>query len=479
MSERQDEVRAKAFGWGALASVVGLPSRLVVGKLLALWVGPVGEGLIAILMAHGRLWTTPLNVGSGPALVSNLADALAQGDRERAGQVIRTGWSVSWLLLLLALLAALLAWWAGPHADEASPALVSLAVVAVALGILMRVPMQTLVSAQRMAPVGRGSAFMAVLTLVLTGIGIVVAGVHGYFLATALVALGGMLWFLMAVRRELPWFTMGLGADRGVLGDMGKVWLSQSSVTLAENAGLAAIYVALQGTEAATEAVGWFAAAWGLSRVNMNLLMKSIGMFVFPRYAAAQSSEEALDEIRAAVALMMQLLPGAFVAAAVLRTWIVVGLKSEAYLPAADLLALLLIGDLFRTVNHLHNSTLLYRKHLVAYSVLPVFQWGLFVGGTYLATPVWGVLGVGCAYVMSSALSLLPGVGAVWWTLGRPSLRFVPQVALVVSLVGLAAWSTDRWPLLMPVVLLAAVAHASRSDLARLVLGRIARRLRR
>ena len=268
--------------------------------------------------------------------------------------------------------------------------------------------------------------------------------------------------------------------DRTVLMDMGRVSAAQSSLMVAENLGLGVVYFTLRNatsTSDGAEMAGLFAAAWGLGRANISLLMRSLGSFVHPRYAAAPSDEVALAEVGTAVELVLGVSLGTFMIIASLREPLFIVLKSSEYIPAAGLLMFFLVGDLARMCNWLHLSALLYRKHHLAYSVIALTTWGSFTSFCALLVPSQGLDGVGYAYLLSFGSNLALTTAVMWKVLGRPRLRYLPKLMGCIGTILAVGTLTSMVPWSRVVFVLVGAGLVASSPIARLVLQKILAKL--
>jgi len=481
--EEESEL-ASALGWGGFASLVNLVGMVAFGKVVGLVLGPIGEGYAAQLVAHSRLFASPLSVVGGPALVSNLAPALASGDQERASTTLQTATTLAAVMTPILVLLGTVVWsWNNENPALASTVLVAMALMAAAADITHNVPKQTLVASGSLNAVGRTIAGVAVAGATAGCVLVGAFGLWGYFVTPLVTASVATIAYVRTIRVVTPSLRFyPLKVDRGIAGDMVRVSMAQFSQLAAESLGMTLVYQTIR-SEAPMSGdllAGYFAAAWALGRTNISVVMQGVGLFIYPRYAAASSNQAVLHEIRRGCNMLQGMALGLFIAAAAVREPLIMIVKSAEYLPAATLFGFMLVVDLSRLMNILHGSALLYRKHNAAYAFMALSTWTIFVTAAFVLVPRFGLTGIAGAYALSFGTNIVLTSILMTRLIGRPNLAYLPRLLLsvgVLSVVIYTTTSTSWW--ISACWTVVGLGTASVSPLGKLLLGKVRQKLLR
>jgi O-antigen/teichoic acid export membrane protein len=417
---------ARVFSAGLVVSAATALVAILRAKVVAVWLGAPGLGLVAEVLQVVTLATLPATLVAGPALVRALAPLARDGADAAAVAEAQRAYDAAWTTALalgavgvaLAALWAPAAWGWGPGA----------AAWVAALGV-------SLVLAQGAAVVGRllstrgqvrafssGTLVSAALQAAGVALGVWVAGLPGFFvgsLVSALLALPA--WGLLARRAGTPlrlwprpvhsWPLLREAAQ------LGAATLAGSGAT---QLALLAIRGALSASGGAT-ANGLFQACWSIDGVIVQAVTSTLFGFIFPRYAAAATLDELRAEVDGAVGFVLRFAPPALLAAIALRTPVLQLLYAPEFAPAASLLGWILAGDIAKLASWTQGGVLLYRGHARTFVALQLVQASLLAGLSVVAIRSDGWTGAGWAYAATYGINLALTGGAMAWATGvRP-----------------------------------------------------------
>ena len=405
----------RAFGWGSSVSAVRLACSFLSIKVTAVVLGPAGLALVAQLGNLVALLQSTLGqalVTGSVRLAAEHADDAAMRARVRATALWLAVAVVGAAALALTMSAAPLARWL--LADEAYAVVIALVGLAVAAAVWADLLHGALGVSKELGLIGRTQIGAALLGLAVFapsawrwGLdGALWASLAVYALASVL-STALVLWRSKAVRPGEFFGRFDTGLARRLAGFYPMLIVNGALPPLA----LILVRDTL-GTTLGLEAAGLWQATWRLSEAYQMVIVSSVTLVFMPALGerAAQPAAWRHQVLRtlglaSAATAVLALLIG------LLREPIVHVVLSARFAPAADLMPLQLVGDVFRVAGWILGMALVAALR-TRWFVAVVLMWALaFVGGTRVLVPVLGLEAALWAYL---AAGVLQTALAVW-----------------------------------------------------------------
>jgi PST family polysaccharide transporter len=402
-----------AAALGVLTSGASLVFSIVRSKVTAIVLGPAGIGKVAEVMQIVTMANLPATMMTGPALVSGVAEAARRGDRVEVERIARTATTVAVGASILGGIIAVVAgyWLLPPPWGRSAWPFTILAALAALFGAWAAIPQQILTAHGRLARLTVVRLLVTSSAVLLLCGGTLLFGLTGQFVALALSAAIAVPIVAFALRRELGFFAMpsravdvafvrralAIGATAFVAGTAGQGVLFTIRWTLEAHGG--------------PQANGQFQAAYAIGATYFGIVLDGIGTYVLPRYAAAQTPAELAREMDAAAAFVFKMAPPAIFAAIAMRGLLVRALYSHRFDEANELVGLQMVADMARTIAWVQASPLLYRNRIRAYLITEACAVVLVAGGSVILVPIFGLNGVGYAYIlMYTSYAIFTGI---------------------------------------------------------------------
>lgn len=184
----------------------------------------------------------------------------------------------------------------------------------------------------------------------------------------------------------------------------------------------------VQGRLGAT-ALGHFGAVWTISGTYIAFIITAMSTDFYPRLAALDGDRPASvqlinDQLETAVMLALPILLGVQATA----PWLLPLLYSSEFTPAADLLRLQILGDLFKVLSFPLVMALLAAGRGLAYLLLELTIATLFLLMAWAGTAALGLQGAGIGYALTYAIYFIVLLLIARKTIG---FRFVREGRLV------------------------------------------------
>jgi O-antigen/teichoic acid export membrane protein len=391
-----------ATALGVLSSGVSLALSIVRSKVTAIALGPAGLGKVAEVLQIVTIANLPATMITGPALVSSVADAARRGDRAEVERIARTATTVAvGASVVGGIIAVVAGYWLlpAPWGHSAWPFTILAAATAL-FTAWAAISQQILTAHARLTRLTIVRLLMTVSAVALLCAGTLLLGLTGQFIAMAVAAMIAVPIAGLAVRRELGFFVwpsravdsafvrraLTIGATAFIAG-----WAQQGVLftvrwTLIAHGG--------------DEQNGQFQAAYAIGATYFGIVLDGIGTYVLPRYAAAQSAAELATEMEAAARFVFRMAPPAIFAAIAMRGLLVRALYSHRFDAANELVGLTMVGDMARSMAWVQASPLLYRNRIRAFAITEAFAGVMVAGGSLILVPIYGLNGVGYAYLI-------------------------------------------------------------------------------
>jgi PST family polysaccharide transporter len=391
-----------AAALGVLSSGASLVFSILRSKVTAIVLGPAGIGKVAEVMQIVSMANLPSTMMTGPALVSGVAEAARRGDRVEVERIARTATTVAvGASFVGGIIAVIAGYWLlpAPWGRSAWP-FTLLAAAAALFTAWAAIPQQILTAHARLTRLTVVRLLITSSAVALLCAGTLLLGVTGQFIALAIAAAIAVPIAAFALRREL-----GLGAWPSREVDAAFVRRATAigaTAFIAGCAGQGVLFTVRWTLEAhgGPQENGQFQAAYAIGATYFGIVLDGIGTYVLPRYAAAQTPAELAREMDAAARFVFRMAPPAIFAAIAMRALLVRALYSHRFDAANDLVGLQMVGDMARSIAWVQASPLLYRNRIRAFLITEAFAAAVVAGGTMILVPIYGLDGVGYAYLI-------------------------------------------------------------------------------
>lgn len=427
-------LRATSLIGGAtlFALVIGLARN----KAVALIGGPSAIGLLGLFTSLMTMGSSLATLGVDTSAVRQVAQQAH--DPKSVARVTRAVWTLAWFLALLGgaamwLFRQPLAEFAAGSTDyDADVGWLGIGVFATVLAATQTALFQSHAELGHVARVRVWGSLIATIAGIWAVYRFGAAGIA--FAVIALPIANAMVAFLL--RRRLPnadwrslfearltdqWLTLAtLGALvtlTNVVSSLSQVWV-RGVVT--QNMGLTA--------------AGLYHASWSVTWVNLSLVLNAMAADFFPRASKASDAKSASVILNQQLDVAFLLAVPALIGVALLAPLVLTILYSASFAQSALLLRLLLISGLLRIAAWALGYALLARGDRVFY-LLGEVAGAAALPLLWLATPAWGLAGVGVVAILSSLLCAV-----TYWIAGhsRHDMRLSSDNARTVAIAAVS-----------------------------------------
>lgn len=447
---------ARAFALFTGASILGSLTQLAKAKLTAVALGASGVGVLNQLTNVWSLFSVIASMGFYAGMVRHMSERWAVSDEQGFRSHVSSSTAV---LLLSSLVATFIGCLfsknvshfvfldAGARAD-----LVCMTLIAVPLFCMSQVYRAMLNAARSVRSLVRARVASDVLSVVLLAILIYPIGLRG-----AVLSFIGLHLLYMVFSLHYARHTFGSQRFKPKLTDFS--WLEvRKNVGYGFN-GLLTVTVGIGTSLLVSSRIigllgpsenGIYAMGLKVSTLFLGGLSATATGHYFPSLAGARTEEEMYRLIDKTMSLFFYLIPpivlGLMVAGEVLMRIV----SSEDFTPAAGLILLILPGDLFRVVAETLGVPLLVRRKLALQAGMYLMWAACFVALASTLLPMYGIMGVAAAYLVSQALHGTLVFCAIRWTVGYQisrSCNFTVVRGFALALGGATImWSVSGRP---------------------------------
>jgi O-antigen/teichoic acid export membrane protein len=432
----------KASGIVGGAQVVQILIKIVGTKFIALFLGPLGMGVIGLLSSTLSVVSGITGMGIGSSAVRDIALAVNKGEEEKISHTITALRRWVWVTGLLgtfivwAFASPLSQWTFG---DTSKSNLFRGVSVIVLLGQLSAGQTALLQGYRRLKEMALaavlGAAFGVIIDLPLYYF----LGEKGILFALLFSAITGLVfsWYFSQKISFTP-----ITQTWKQSWDIGLPMIQLGIMTVLS--GMVLTFSLLQvrilvGAQMGMEAVGQFQAGWGVSTVYLQLIFQAMSRDYYPRLSGVSNDPVKMTQLvneQLHLAILMATPMLAF--AIVLAPWIIPILYSAKFVDAIPQFQWLAFGTLFKVivwpVAFMLLATRSSKTFLFTEIVGAVGIWLI----SYVTLPVFGLDGIGIAYTCNYIIYL-----SVVWLLVRRMFNFRFDAYTLkmagVSLVGLLA----------------------------------------
>ncbi len=466
---------------GVVTSGVGVVLNIVRSKLIAVYVGPVGVGIVAEVTQLLTLVGVIATVANSPALLKWISESVRAGDPARLSRGLGTSLVMAGGLGGLATLACIAAgpWLLGGDWPVDLRLAIALSGVSVTLTALAGCLNAVHVGYSDARAIGLSSVIGAALSTVALAVGVWWAGLNGQFVALAIGSLAMVAVTAVFVLRrpsvriwpawdaDFAWQAVTIGASSLVAGYIAQGLLSAIRVLL-EREGHGQL---------GTELNGNFQAAYAIGTTYFSAVLQGIGQYYFPRYASARDADELTAEVHAAAGFVLRVTPPLVFLAITLREPLIAVMYDSRFTLAGQMLGYMLATDILKAVSWSYAGPLPMRGQVRAFlltesvalvvgvpMVAAAIHWlGPSAIGLGLLASTVVYLGVAAAVVsracgvtvapwhLATAAGLSVSAAAYAWMISLyPAVRWVGLVGILAgawwfgAIAAAMAWITPR-----------------------------------
>lgn len=390
----------------ALSVITRILTSVLLNKVVAVYVGPAGYGVIGQFQNLVGIVATLASGGVNTGVTRYTAEFSAHADRQRS--LWRTASGLGLIgagagAVVLVLARKPLARWALGNADYAdvpvwlAASLVFLVMNGLMLAILTgRKSVRSLVFANI-----AGSLVSAAVAAALVS----TRGLHGALvaIATSQAIACGVTLMVFRSGRTL--------AVRDLFGHMEPAMVKRlgayalMALTSALATPMAQLFIRDQlAVDLGWSGAGLWQALWKMSELHLMLLTATLAVYLLPRFAEIQNGDELVREMRAGYRFVMPLSLVTCAAIYLLRTPLVQGLLTAEFLPLVGVLGVQLIGDWLKINSWVmaytmvsHSMTRIFILTEIVFALMLAFT-------TVLMARRFGLLGTAAAYALTYAV---------------------------------------------------------------------------
>lgn len=434
---------AKAFMALGSVSILSTLTQVIKAKAGAIFLGVEGFGILNQLTF---LWTLFFNVsglGIYNGIVKNIAEDLAKKDEnEVKSQFISSalfllGWSTVIFVLALVLSPQISHFLFSDNGERYY--LVSIILASVPLGIIAQVYKGLFSAYRNVKAIVRIQIISDVLSVFVFVASAWIMGLDGAVIAFVLYqASRYSLYWLYAGRFYKKSYKLTLLVDKASFFHLKKnVGFGISGLFLSVLAVVTTLLVSkVIVSYGGLYDNGIFFVGWKVSNLYFGALYASVSGYLFPLLVSCLGQLSFLDNLRNAVGLYNLMLTPIAISLILGGAEVMEILFTEDFTAAAFLLLFFLPADFFRINAETIGLNFLARQKLFVYTLV-YCVWALgFVLGSYFLYPVFGLAGVGAAYLSSNIINfllvLIVTKKQIDFSYGGQNLRIMALSALLI-----------------------------------------------
>ncbi|MEI7879367.1 MAG: oligosaccharide flippase family protein [bacterium] len=391
------------------SAVVGLFCGLIRGKVVAVWLGPVGMGLLGAYQSIVELFVMIFSIGIGTSGVRIIAEAAGRGGDVSVSQVAwvirRLAWGLGMLgaICLILLSKQIGLWTFGVAGDYHGLALLGLAVLGGALALGCTTIIQATRHMAQLASIGVWGSIFGVLI----GVPVVIwGGMPGIVWLPIITALSGAVLATVAFRRlHLPPVVRQEVAVMPILSPLMSIGLLFTINSIASSL-LGWIIRTYVIRSFGLDVGGYFQVALNLSNIYVGIVLQAMSADYFPRIASistgARDVNESINEQLVTTVLLAA--PG-IVATLVMAPLVIELFYAHSFMPAVGVLRWYLLGALVRVMAWPFSMALYARG---AMRMIFLADGAFYLVNLLLLVPAsmkFGLNGVGMAFFVASCIN--------------------------------------------------------------------------
>lgn len=429
-----------------LAVLTRLATSLFLNKVLAVYVGPAGYGVIGQFQSLITMVTTFASGGVNTGVTKYTAQYAGEPDRQRTvwGTAATMGLAGA-LLFGVALVVArepLSRWLLGNDAHANVLVWLALALALLVMNGLMLAILNGLKAVRELVIaniVGSLVGALAATALVAT------LGLWGALVALATsqaIACGFTAWMFNRVRRTRWRELVGTWDSATARSLAGFALMAATSALMAP---LGQIVIRDQlAAQLGADTAGLWQALWKISETHLLLLTTTLSMYFLPRFSEIRSGQELRREVAKGYRFVIPLVVASAAVLYLLREPLIRALLSPAFLPLAEAFGLQLVGDVLKICSWVMAFTMVSHARTRTFVVTEVLFTAIFVGLTLQLGMLFGLRGTALAYAVTYLI--------YWATMQQIFSRLADSLAPTPPRPAEAPAATDASSADLPVV---------------------------
>lgn len=160
-------------------------------------------------------------------------------------------------------------------------------------------------------------------------------------------------------------------------------------------------------THAGWDSAGQWQAVWKISEVYLGVLTMALSVYYLPKLASLKSADEIKSEINSVVLFVLPVIVLAALLIYFLRDYVIAILFTPEFLPARDLFAIQLAGDVIKVISWLYAYPMLAKKATKYFISTEIFFGVTWVLLSVYFIEKYGVSGANIAYVVNYIMYFL------------------------------------------------------------------------
>ncbi len=389
-----------------VAVAVKVMAAMALNKILAVYVGPAGYGIIGqfqnALAVIVNLAGGVVATGVTKATAEHFDDAARQHGVWRTAIRLSLGASVLSGVVLLSLQS---------HLSEALLQSARLASVFVALALTLpataanNILLAVVNGKKEVGIYVAANIFGSLITMTVTGLLAWQFGLHGALVACAIAPSLALLSTAAMVSRR-PWLSAAAlwgPVDRPAMKELSGFALMGITAALATPIALMLIRQNVTDTLGLT-AAGYWQASWKISEIYLMLVTTTLTLYYVPRLAEIRSGSELRREVWKVYRFVIPVVLAGAATIYVLRHFIIGLLFSADFQPMEALFPWQLAGDVIKIGSWLLSCIMLGRSMVKAYIATEIIFSASFVLLSWVCVARFGITGVPIAYAANYVL---------------------------------------------------------------------------
>lgn len=433
------------------SSLFGVLTAVIRNKLLAVFVGIVGVGLLAQIGNFLNVLSALASLGIGVGMARYVAEFSLCSDYPALGKLRRSGAIMSWVGSAAAVLIACIFSAKIANLLFGRPELawtIAVSVLAVPLLVQVSFHLAIMQGLKEMRQYALANALASAL-------GLVVLFPLVYFLrfngAVMHLVAAGILSYLVVhfVSRRVskPHFQRSLAKfDAKTTRDLLAYGTSSLAVGAVYGINLLAIRSVILHRLGA-DANGLYQVAVGISFQYLMLILNSISTYAFPRLSELKERDSIVNELRGSVRLSVLLVTGCASLLLLVRQWLIPLLFTHDFIGARNLLPVQFIADFLRAVAWMVGVWLLPQGRLRLWVGFDLVTNAVLFGGFFLLLGRMGNMGelallaapiAHCfAYLLHSILNYSYSRRSIGFSFGGPLRKLLLRSLLLIAVCGI------------------------------------------
>jgi PST family polysaccharide transporter len=384
----------------ALAVLTKLASSLFLSKVLAIYVGPSGYGVIGQFQSLISMVTTFASGATNSGVTKYTAEYAAEPARQQA--VWTTAAAMGLLGALVVGCALVLAreqlsrWLLGSSAQ--SDVFVWLA-LALGLLVLNGLMLAILTGRKAVSELVAANIVGSVVSALVATVLVTTQGLWGALVALAVsqaVACGFTAWIFQRVC-ALRWSELIGKFDPGIAKALGGFGLMAATTAVVAPIGQMVIRDQL-AANLGWESAGLWQALWKISETHLLLLTSTLAVYFLPRFSEIRSGSELRSEVFKGYLFVVPMVAASGMVLYYFRETLIRILLTEAFMPLAQVLGLQLLGDALKICSWVMSFTMVSHARTRAFIVTEVLFTVIYVLAVVVLARYYGLAGTAIAY---------------------------------------------------------------------------------